>query len=89
MNNFKRLEEDDIDRLPDLPPGIAHNVNNTLGNMRTFGNIVELYLTKLADVVTMMAGGKVDRSIDGGQEGGEPHAPTDPNAPIHRGPSGF
>jgi len=29
--------------------------------MRTFGSIVELYLAKIFDVVTMMAGGEVKR----------------------------
>jgi len=88
MNNFQRLEEEEIDRLPDLPLGIAQNVNDTLGGMRTFGSIVELYLAKIFDVVTMMAGGEVKRPQNKNtftHTGGH-GSPTEPNGDTPRGP---
>ncbi len=82
MNNFQRLEEEEIDRLPDLPMGIAQNVNSTLGGMRTFGSIIELYLAKIFDVVTMMAGGDNNTFSDPGGHG----SPTEPDGGSPRGP---
>jgi len=86
MNNFQRLEEEEIDRLPDLPMGIAQNVNNTLGGMRTFGSIIELYIAKIFDVVTMMAGGETERSDNNFGQTGVHGAPTEPDRGTPRGP---
>ncbi len=86
MNNFQRLEEEEIDRLPDLPLGISQNVNNTLGGMRTFGSIIELYLAKIFDVVTMMAGGEVKRPQNTFNHTEGHGTPTEPNSDSPRGP---
>ncbi len=86
MNNFQRLEEEEIDRLPDLPMGIAHNVNSTLGGMRTLGSIVELYLAKIFDVVTMMARGEAEQSSNSFGHTGGHGSPTEPKGEVPRGP---
>lgn len=87
MNNFQRLEEEEIDRLPDLPLGIAQNVNNALGGMRTFGSIIELYVAKIFDVVTMMAGGDINRPNNKFGHTSGHGSPTEPDRESHRGPA--
>ena len=87
MNNFQRLEEEEMDNLPQLPLGISHNVNNSLGNMRTMGSIVDLYITKIMDVFVMMAGGKVERPNNNFGPIGGHGSPTEPDGRMPDGPS--
>jgi hypothetical protein len=87
-NNFQRLEEEELGNLPDLPLGIAHNVHNSLDNMRTLGGVVDLYLTKIIDVLIMMSGGTVDRSGNSFSSSTNHGTPTDPDRGTPRGPSG-
>ena len=87
MNNFQRLEEEEMDNLPQLPLGIAHNVHNSLGNMRTMGSIVDLYLTKIVDVFIMMAGGKVERPNNNFRPNSGSGSPTEPDRGMPGGPS--
>ena len=60
MNSFKDLEEQDVKDPPHLPLGIQSNVHNQLTGMRTMGNIVELYLTRILDMLTAMFGGEAE-----------------------------
>lgn len=62
MNSFKELEEQNLNETPDLPLGIQSNVQNQLVGMRTMGNIVELYLTRILDMLTSMFGGEAESS---------------------------
>lgn len=87
MNNFKRLEEEELDRLPDLPLGISQNVNSSLGNMRTLGSVVELYFAKIFDVFVMMAGGRIDTPPNNFSNPGGHGSPTEPDSGIPGGPS--
>lgn len=87
MNNFQRLEEEEIEQLPQLPLGIGHNVHNRLDNMRTMGSMVDLYLTKIVDVFVMMTGGKVERPNNNFSPGGNHGRPTDPDADMPGGPT--
>ena len=57
MNNFKRLEEEEHRRLPG---DTQRSVRNRIGNMRTVGQVFELYMTKILDLFVMMTGGDVD-----------------------------
>ena len=82
-NNFQRLEEEEIDRLPDLPLGIANNVYNNLNNLRTFGSVIDLYLSKIIDVFVMMTGGNATRSSHTSGHG----SPTEPDSGIPGRPS--
>ena len=87
MNNFQRLEEEELEGLPDLPLGIAQNVNSTLGGFRFFGNVVDLYLAKIADVFVMMTGGEVDPPKNNFRQEGDFGSPTSPDQGIPGGPS--
>ena len=88
MNNFQRLEEEEMEQLPPLPLGIIGNrVHNRLDNMRTMGSMVDLYLTKIVDVFVMMAGGKVERPNNNFSPGGSYGAPTEPDGDVPGGPS--
>ncbi len=61
MNNFKRLQEEELERVPDLRNN-QRSVRNQLDNMRTVGNVVELYLTKILDLFVVMSGGRISTS---------------------------
>jgi len=87
MNNFQRLEEEEMDNLPQLPLGVGHHVHNSLDNMRTMGSMFDLYVTKIMDVFVMMAGGKINRPNNNfGQAGGN-GSPTEPDRNIPGGPA--
>ena len=87
MNNFQRLEEEEMEQLPPLPLGIGHRVHNRLDNMRTMGSIVDLYLTKIVDVFVMLTGGSVERPNNNFSPGGDYGAPTEPDRDTPGGPS--
>ena len=40
-----------------MPLGIKSNVQGRLGNMRTFGGVIDLYLSKILDLLIDMFGG--------------------------------
>ncbi len=62
MNNFKRLQEEELSRVPDLGD-TQRAVRNKVTNMRTVGQVFELYMTKILDLFVVMTGGSVqDRS---------------------------
>ena len=56
MKNFKDLEDEILNETP-MPLGIKSNVQGQLSNMRTFGGIIELYLSKIIDLFIDMFGG--------------------------------
>ena len=88
MNNFQRLEEEEINRFTELPLGIIGNsVHNKLDNMRTMGSIVELYLTKIVDVFVMMTGGNAERPNNTFSHTGGHGSPTEPDTGTPGGPS--
>jgi len=88
-NNFQRLEDEELDRLPDLPFSIANNVHNRLNNMRTIGNVIELYLTKVIDVLVMMTGGKSKPASKNSFTDTSGHgSPTEPDIDGPGGPAG-
>ena len=88
MNNFQRLEEEELNELTHVPLGIiSNNVYNRLDNMRTMGSIVDLYLTKIVDVFVMMAGGKVERPNNTFSHTSGHRSPTEPDSGVPGGPS--
>lgn len=60
MNNFKRLQEEESSRVPDLSD-TQRSVRNQVTGMRTIGDVVELYLTKVLDVFVVMTGGTIEK----------------------------
>lgn len=86
MNNFQRLMEQEEERSPQ-PPNIQHNVENTLGIFRFIGQIVEVYLPKVADMFVTMAGGNESQQQRPTNAIGNRKMPHDrPNVP-RRGPN--
>lgn len=60
-NNFQRLEDDEMGRVPDLSD-TQRQVRQRIEGMQTIGQVVELYLTKILDAFVMMTGGDLDSS---------------------------
>ena len=60
-NNFQRLHDDEMNRVPDLSD-TQREVRQRIEGMQTIGQVVELYLTKILDAFVMMTGGEVDSS---------------------------
>ena len=88
MNNFQRLEEEEINRFKEQPLDIIGNkVHNKLDNMRAMGGIVELYLTKLVDVFVMMTGGNTQRPNNTFSHTGGHGSPTEPDTGKPGGPA--
>jgi len=58
MNNFKRLQDEELNRVPDLSD-TQRSVHNQVEGMRTIGEVVELYLAKVLDVFVVMTGGTI------------------------------
>ena len=57
-NNFKELEEEQLGLYPHTPSEVGNNVK---GSMRLFsfvGDIVELYLPKVFDMLLSLVGGE-------------------------------
>jgi len=80
-NNFQRLQDDEMGRVPDLSD-TQRQVRQKIEGMQTIGQVVELYLTKILDAFVMMTGGEVDSSNRKPRSG--------PPGSIHRndGPTG-
>ena len=76
-NNFKNLDEDDYGP----PENIFYNVQETLGIFRYLGQIADIFLPKIVDIVVEMSGGN---SIGGG----ESTAPDRNPDPYVKGPRG-
>ena len=56
-NNFKRLMEMEEERTPAPPPQIKESVSGTMGVFKFVGQIVEMYLPKVVDMLVSMMGG--------------------------------
>ena len=83
MNNFKRLQEEELGRVPDLSD-TQRSVRNRVEGMRTIGQVVELYLTKILDVFVVMSGGNIDQKKSSGPKNNFGY----PTAPEKDAPSG-
>lgn len=58
MNNFKDLDKENLDDHS-LPLGIKSNVQNQLGGFRTFGSIIEVYLSRVLEILAGLFGGNM------------------------------
>lgn len=60
-NSFKKLEEEQIDEFLNKRPGVPPQIEmGVAGNMRTIGfmgDILELYLPRVVDLVISLVGG--------------------------------
>jgi len=87
MNNFQRLEEEEMDRFAQPLGIIGNNVHNSLDNMRTMGSMFELYFTKIVDVFVIMTGGNSERSNNTFSHTSGHGSPTEPDSGKPGGPT--
>ncbi|MBK7871142.1 MAG: hypothetical protein IPJ74_10905 [Saprospiraceae bacterium] len=63
INNFKRLqEEEEVVYKERHEEKVRSGLLNSLGMFRFVGQVVDMYLPKLFDLLIMAAGGKTDSS---------------------------
>jgi hypothetical protein len=55
-NNFKRLMEEE-ERTAPPPPNLKSDLDRTMGLVRFVGEVVDLYLPRLVDMLVSMVGG--------------------------------
>ncbi|MFT4663733.1 MAG: hypothetical protein ACI8YQ_001207 [Polaribacter sp.] len=74
LNNFQELEElqinEHLEQRPDVSPKIEMGV---MANMRTIsfmGDILELYLPRVAEIIVTIFGGRRDATISQDGQGG-------------------
>jgi len=73
-NNFKKLQEEEERQCPQPPPEIERNVIGTARSIGFVGNVVELYLSKVVDVLSAIFGSNKGRRDF---EDGESNADSD------------
>ncbi len=56
QNSFKKLQEEEERLVPHAPPEIEKNVMGTARNISFMGNIVELYFSRVFDVISAFLG---------------------------------
>ena len=61
-NNFKKLEEDLISQYGEPPSKIKANIDGTFDIFRACGDIVELFIPKMLDLLLSLFGAQSDNS---------------------------
>ena len=79
INNFKKLAGGEEFEGPSAPVHIKQNVERQLGTFRFFGQIIDLYLSRVVDFFVGMAGGTIPD-----QQKGTPPSNTEQD-PSNRG----
>ncbi len=80
MNNFQRLFEEDEELYKNHHETIRQNLMGTLGVFRFVGQIVEVYLPRVADMIISFSGGNISSADD------NPQSPDSPSGPSEKGP---
>jgi len=70
-NNFKKLEEEQMKENPHTPPDIENNIKGSMRLFHFMGDIVELYLPKVFDLVLSLVGADRNEQAEEGEEAGE------------------
>lgn len=84
INNFKTLLEQDSERMKN-PDRILNNIAGTLGFFRMLGNIADIFISRVFNVIIIAAGGNRDL------ESAAPpprNVVNPPDAPASDGPGG-
>lgn len=83
LNNFQKLEELQINEHLDQRPGVSPKIEiGVMGNMRTIGfmgDILELYLPRVAEILVNIFGGHRDETISEEENGGFTDGGQKPN----------
>lgn len=82
-NNFKELEKQQLEEYPHSPPEIENNVKGSMRLFRFMGDIVELYLPRVFDLLLSLSGGEraPDNEVEGGDSSDEGTSPTGEQKP--------
>ena len=78
-NSFKQLEEEQMAMHPHTPPEIEQNIMGNMRFVRTMGNVIELYLPKVFELLVALMGGYTKDLKEGGSKdsaGDSPAGPT-------------
>ncbi len=73
-NSFKQLEEEHVAMHPTAPPEIEQNVVGNMRFVQTMGNVIELYLPKVFDLLIALVGG-YSKDLKGGSEDSQEDTP--------------
>ena len=57
VNNFKRLEDDQLRRNPQAPPNVEERIGSSMNFIRMVSNVLELYIPRVFEVFVSMTGG--------------------------------
>jgi len=63
-NSFKDLEDEDLDKNPQAPKQVEDDLNANINSIQTFGNVVELYLSKVIGLFVAILGGKKNEMMN-------------------------
>lgn len=85
MNNFQQLLNDDEDNYKDHQEEIRNNLEGTFGFFRFFGQVLEVYLPQMVDVLVMASGAESPPSLPPHFE--PPSSGGSPEYPGRRGPA--
>lgn len=64
VNNFKKLEEQELENLSMRTDLVQSNINANIGSMRFLTNVLELYFPSVLDLLIGLTGGKSKVSND-------------------------
>ena len=57
VNNFKELEKEEMQKIDSSLQRIKSNVNSNLGFFQFFGDMIEMFLPRLAGILVHLTGG--------------------------------
>ena len=81
QNSFKKLQEEEEKDFPHPPPQVERNVIGNARNIKFMGNVVELYLSRILEVIASIFGGNFTPSRDKKEVG-------EPDVDMHKSPEG-
>lgn len=84
QNNFKKLERQQIEEHPHSAPEIENNVKGSMRFFQFMGDIVELYLPRVFDLLLTLSGGEraPDKEVEGSDSSDEGTSPTGEQKPF-------
>ncbi len=81
-NNFEKLLERQAKRMSfDTRRQTEEQLFKTFESLRLVGQLIDVYVPKMVDVLVVAAGGNGENSAGGPQDGGAPPPPPGPKGP--------
>jgi len=57
LNGFKGIEAEEAEKFPNAPKEVEEQLMGTVRTTKAVGNIIELYLSKMVEMLTALIGG--------------------------------